>query len=171
MSLGKENEKLEFKKTTAELKEAIICISAILNKHSSGELYFGIRNDGIPVGLTINEKTMRDISQAVSNHLEPKIYPTISEVNIGDKQCIKVVFAGDDAPYFAYGRAYIRVADEVKVMSPSDLEFFILRKNEKKNPWDSVVSNKTLDIIKTGVLKKYLLRANNNFGIKLDWIL
>ena len=80
MKIGMENEKLEFKKTTSELKEAIMSISAILNKHGNGELYFGIRNDGVPVGLNINEKTMRDISQAVSNHIEPKIYPTISEV-------------------------------------------------------------------------------------------
>lgn len=45
MKVGKESEKLEFKKTTAELKEGIISITAILNKHSSGELFFGVRND------------------------------------------------------------------------------------------------------------------------------
>jgi ATP-dependent DNA helicase RecG len=31
--LGKETETLEFKKTTGELKEAMISISSILNKH------------------------------------------------------------------------------------------------------------------------------------------
>ena len=38
MNLGKESETLEFKKTTGELKEAMISISSILNKHGV-ELY------------------------------------------------------------------------------------------------------------------------------------
>ena len=38
-----ENEVIEFKKTTGELKEGIISIVAILNKHQSGKLYFGIK--------------------------------------------------------------------------------------------------------------------------------
>jgi ATP-dependent DNA helicase RecG len=28
-----------------------------------------------------------------------------------DKPCILVEFDGEDSPYFAYGRAYMRVAD------------------------------------------------------------
>jgi ATP-dependent DNA helicase RecG len=133
MKVGKESEKLEFKKTTAELKEGIISITAILNKHGGGELYFGIRNDGAPLGQMVSEKTIRDISQAVSSHIEPKIYPKITEVVISDMQCVHVVFSGDDAPYFSYGRAYIRVADEDKVMSPAELETYILKKNSKRD--------------------------------------
>lgn len=41
-----ENEILELKKSTSELKESIISIAVILNKHRKGELYFGIKNDG-----------------------------------------------------------------------------------------------------------------------------
>jgi len=33
MKVGRENEILEFKRTTGELNEAVISISAILNKH------------------------------------------------------------------------------------------------------------------------------------------
>lgn len=39
----KESEKIELKKSTAELKDAIISIAAILNKHGRGEVYFGVR--------------------------------------------------------------------------------------------------------------------------------
>jgi len=62
MKVGKESEKLEFKKTTAELREGVISMSAILNKHGGGELYFGIMNDGTPSGQMVSDKTMRDIS-------------------------------------------------------------------------------------------------------------
>ena len=160
MKIGNESEKLEFKKTTAELKEGIISISAILNKHGGGELYFGVRNDGTPVGQMISDKTLRDISQAISNHLEPKVYPQIKEVAIDDKQCISVAFSGDGAPYFAYGRAYIRVADEDNLMSPAELEDYILRKNARRDAWDSGVSDKSPDDIDEVFLKEYLERAN-----------
>ena len=43
MNLGKEMETLEFKKTTGEMKEAMISISSILNKHEIGTLYFGVK--------------------------------------------------------------------------------------------------------------------------------
>jgi len=42
----KESETREFKKSTSELKEAVISIAAMLNKHGRGEVYFGIKNDG-----------------------------------------------------------------------------------------------------------------------------
>ena len=70
MRVGKESEKLEFKKSTAELREGVISISAILNKHGGGELYFGVLNNGIPVGQMIGESTLRDVSQAIANHLK-----------------------------------------------------------------------------------------------------
>lgn len=39
MTLGFENETMEFKKSTGELKEAVASICAILNKHGYGELF------------------------------------------------------------------------------------------------------------------------------------
>ena len=161
MKIGNESEKLEFKKTTAELKEGIISVVAILNKHGSGELYFGIRNDGMIIGQTVTDKTLRDISQAVSNHVEPKLFPRIELAYLDDKQCVRVEFAGDAAPYFAYGRAYIRVADEDKVMSPSELEDYILRKNARTDTWDGGASDKSPEDIDEAMLMDYLERATN----------
>ena len=51
-----ENETLEFKRSTSELKEAIISIVAILNKHQNGRLIFGVRNDGIVIGQHIRHR-------------------------------------------------------------------------------------------------------------------
>jgi len=42
----RESETLEFKKTTVQLKEAVISICAMLNKHNVGTVYFGIKDDG-----------------------------------------------------------------------------------------------------------------------------
>ena len=155
MKVGKENEKLEFKKSTSELKEGVISIAAMLNKHGGGELYFGVHNNGMPLGQTIGESTLRDVSQAISNNLEPKLYPNITEAVIENKHCIHVGFIGDNAPYFAYGRAYIRVADEDKQMSPAELEDYIIRKNFEINTWDSQTSDKSIDDVDENVLNEY----------------
>jgi ATP-dependent DNA helicase RecG len=160
MKIGKESENLEFKKTTAELKEGVISMVAILNKHRGGELYFGIHNNGTVLGQTVSDKTLRDISQAVSNHIEPKLFPKIELVYLDDKQCIRVEFSGDETPYFAYGRAYIRVADEDKVMSPAELENYIVRKIERKEPWDDTASDiLPLDIDESALID-FMERAN-----------
>ena len=46
MNLGAESEQVEFKRSTGEHREAMESIASILNKHGSGVLYFGVRNDG-----------------------------------------------------------------------------------------------------------------------------
>jgi len=160
MKIGKESEKLEFKRSTAELREGVISVAAMLNKHGGGELYFGVRNDGFPMGMDISEKTLRDVSQAIANHLEPKIYPKINEVFIDEKSCIHIEFAGEESPYYGYGRAYIRVADEDRVLSPTELESYILKKNTGRGAWDNDVSEKAAGDVGEGVLREYLERAN-----------
>ena len=55
----KESETVEFKKSTAELKEAVISIVAMLNKHGRGEVYFGKNDrDGKVLGMTIGRMTI-----------------------------------------------------------------------------------------------------------------
>lgn len=85
-----ETETVELKRSTSELKEGMIAVVAMLNKHQRAELWFGIRNDGVVVGQQVSEKTVRDISKAIADHIEPKIYPVIEQITVGDKQCLKV---------------------------------------------------------------------------------
>ena len=78
--MGEENEKIEFKTSTAELQSALDSIVAILNKHQKGILYFGVKNDGTPVGQIIGANTLRDVSRAITDHIEPKIFPIVEKV-------------------------------------------------------------------------------------------
>ena len=112
--MGEENEKVEFKTSTAELQSALDSIVAILNKHQKGTLYFGVKNNGTPVGQIIGPNTLRDVSRTITDHIEPKIFPIVEKVILEGKECIKVEFEGIDIPYFANGRAFIRVSDEDK---------------------------------------------------------
>lgn len=68
----KESETTEFKKSTSELKTAVISIAAILNKHGKGELYFGIKDDGTVVGQMVGRNTIKEVTQAIVDNSENK---------------------------------------------------------------------------------------------------
>ncbi|GAB4376255.1 MAG: ATP-binding protein [Calditrichia bacterium] len=155
----KENEQVEFKKSTAELKEAIISICAILNKHGQGELYFGIKNNGDVVGQGVSDKTLRTISQAIASHLEPKIYPTIEKISVEGKELVKISFSGDERPYLAYGRAYIRMADEDRQLSARELRKMILASEIYRSRWDYEWCDLPVDAIHQDTLQTFLKRA------------
>ncbi|MBQ3161201.1 MAG: putative DNA binding domain-containing protein [Oscillospiraceae bacterium] len=121
MNIGVETEQIEFKKSTGELKEGVISIASMLNKHRSGVLYFGVKNDGEVIGQQIGDNTLRDISQAIANFIKPQIIPSISFELIDDKNIIKITVEGNERPYSAYGKYYMRSADEDREISPSVL--------------------------------------------------
>lgn len=113
---GKENEFVEFKESTGELKEGVKSIASMLNKNKRAILYFGISNKGKPVGMQVSDHTLREISQAISFNIEPSIIPTISVLDgpTDSLQIVKVEASGSDIPYSAYGQYLIRSADEDK---------------------------------------------------------
>ena len=169
MIFTSETEILEFKKTTAEMKEAVVSVCAMLNKHGYGDLYFGIRNDGTVVGQTVNEKTLSDISTAIGNHIRPQIYPEINQELIENKNCVHVKFSGENKPYYVYGQARIRVADRDILMSPEQLEEFILEKNYSKHIWEDISSDYKIENIDEGILKKYIKRARGMKRITFEY--
>ncbi len=153
----RETETVELKKSTSELKEAVISIVAMLNKHQQGEVWFGVKNDGTAVGQQVSDKSIRDISKTISEHIEPKIYPVVEQVDVYGKQCIKVQIEGGEHPYYAYGRAYIRVGDEDRQLSAKELENLILTKNRDRLRWDTEVCDKaSIDDIGASKLKSFL---------------
>uniref|UniRef100_A0A831UA86 Winged helix-turn-helix transcriptional regulator n=1 Tax=Geobacter metallireducens TaxID=28232 RepID=A0A831UA86_GEOME len=159
MKSTKESETVEFKKSLAELKAGIVSIAAILNKHCAGELWFGVRNDGKAAGLDASEKSLRDLSQAIAAHIEPRIFPLVTIETLDGATCIKVSFSGREAPYFAYGRAYMRVADEDRQLSAKELENLILAKNRTLLCWDSEVSPATVNDLDEARLRRFVERA------------
>lgn len=121
MNLGIETEVVEFKKSTSELKEGVISISSMLNKHGHCILYFGVKNDGTVVGQEIGDSTLRDISQMIAVGIKSQVIPTITLELINNKNVIKVEVSGFDQPYSAFGRYYIRSADEDRELNPQQL--------------------------------------------------
>ena len=156
----RETETLEYKRSTSELKEAVVSIAAMLNKHGRGEIYFGVRNDGTPVGQDVSEKTLRDVSQAISNNIEPKVYPVVEAVRVGSKDCVGVEFQGTESPYYAYGRVYTRVGDEDRQLSPREIERLILKRSDNRTFWDAQTASSGPDAVNEKELVDFVRRAN-----------
>ena len=159
MRLETETETVEFKSTLAELKQGLISLVAMLNKHGEASLWFGVASNALVKGLTINEKTLRDVSQSIAAHIEPRIYPEITEKKLSNKTCLLVQAQGHQKPYFAFGRAYFRVADEDRQMSARELEVLILRRNREALRWDNEPSNLAIHTLNEKKICQYLNRA------------
>lgn len=155
-----ETETVELKKSLAELKQGLISLAAMLNKHGQAELWFGIAPNGKAVGLEINEKTLRDVSQAITAHMEPAIYPHITQQRIDGKHCLHIKAEGWQQPYLAYGRAYMRVADEDKKLSASELKNLILQNNQDALRWENEPSGLTLEQLNPEKISRFLALAD-----------
>jgi ATP-dependent DNA helicase RecG len=110
MTKFQESETVELKKSTSELKEAVISIVAMLNKHQRGEVWFGVKNDGTVVGQGRFSQTGRAVQKDVIKRLTPTpydfdkqaqvpLYLLLSDVIIKDARwhhndCRRPVFQG-----------------------------------------------------------------------------
>lgn len=158
MNFGKETETLEFKKTTGEMKEAMISISSILNKHGIGTLYFGVKPNGDVCGQDVSESTLRDVSRAIYEYIRPQIYPAIEEVILDGKHLIKVEFNGNSTPYSAAGRYYLRTADEDREVTPVELKSFFVA-NEYREKWEKAPSEASTKQVDKNAVKSFWQNA------------
>lgn len=154
-----ENETTELKTSLAELKQGLISLVAMLNKYSRAELWFGVAPDGRVLGLDAGEKTLRDVSQAIAAHIEPVIYPKIVLQPVEGKHCLKIEAEGWQRPYFAYGRAYIRVADEDKKLSATELTGLILKSNREALRWEDEPCGLSVEELSSEKISRFLERA------------
>lgn len=155
-----ESETLEFKRSTSELKEGVVSVASILNKHRKGELYFGVRNDGTALGQAVSEQTLRDVSRALSERIEPRIYPKVQRIRLSGRDCIRVRFSGQESPYFAFGRAYVRIGDEDRQLSARELERMFLRRNRDHAPWEAEASGRGPSDVHAATLRRMVKKAN-----------
>jgi len=157
---SRENEQLEFKKTTAELKEGVISLASMLNKHEHGVLYFGVKNDGTIFGQQIGKDTTSNISKEIKNYLRPIVSPIITMLDIDNKSVVKVEVHGDDKPYAAYGRYYLRSDDEDLQMTNSQLEDFFINKNIDYSKWENEITEYGEEVIDEELLISYINKGN-----------
>ena len=143
MNLGSESETVEFKKSTGEHKEALQAVSAMLNKHGRGELYFGVKDDGEVIGQEVSDATLRQVTSWISDKIEPAVFPTVERLEAEEGLIyIHVEFSGLNAPYSADGRYFTRVGTSNKTLSAAELGTLIIKRDRAHRPWDSLPSGR-----------------------------
>ena len=168
MNIGMETESVEFKKTTGELREGMISLASMLNKNGKGVLYFGVRNDGEIVGQQIGDRTLREISQGIANAIKPQIIPTIIMELCDNKNVIKVTVEGDEKPNSAYGKYYMRSADEDREISPQQLRSLMLSVSDSIVNIETNNQELTFDQLKTLYTGNDLTLRDNTFKQNLN---
>lgn len=158
INFGHETEELEFKRSTGELHDAMKDVVAILNKHEKGILYFGIAPNGDVKGLQVVESTLRDVSRVIFESVNPQIYPQIQKITIDGCDIIEVKFSGRNKPYSAYGKYYIRVADESRELTSAELKEMMLS-SEYSERWEQFETEYTIKDVDETALKDFYNRA------------
>jgi len=170
MNIGKETEFIEFKKSTSEIKEGIISISSILNKHKNGMLYFGVKDNGDVIGQEIEKDTERKLSRNISDNIKPSIWYEIQTKHADDgRSFIEVTFNGSNSPYSAYGKYYQRFADEDKQISDSKLERLFKARQKDYSEWENTDSSETVLDVDENLLKKVIADGNESGRIKYEY--
>lgn len=168
VNIGKETEQVEYKKSTGELKEGIISIASILNKHGSGDVYFGVKNNGDVIGQEISDTTTRDVSQAIRSNIRPPVYPEIKVETYGGRDVVHVHFEEHQRPYTAYNIPRIRIADEDTVMDQAKYYEMLHARDGSVGEWEIQFSRYHIEDINQEIFDGYLKRAKKVGRITIE---
>lgn len=165
----KESETIELRSSIFQLHEGIISLSAMLNKSNKGVVYFGIRDDGWVIGLDVGKKTLSDVTHEIQNNLKPlpnKVNVECEEIE--DRTVIRVSVDGNDTPYSAYGRYYIRINEADVMMSNNQLQFFFENKEINYSRWENKETEFGVDDVDEDLLIECIRTANDSG--RLDYV-
>jgi ATP-dependent DNA helicase RecG len=155
-----ESETVEFKKSTASLREGIETLCAFAN-HKGGYLFFGIEDNGKIIGQQVSDDTLKNISNAVKLNTEPKLYPQIEKIELKGKNCILVTVEESPLkPHLAYGRSFVRMGTTNQRLDREQYEYMLQQRSNGYGFDYQVEKNATLDDIDPDSVYKFLETAN-----------
>jgi len=166
----KETIRVEFKKSTAELKQALEDICAFANS-GEGVLYFGITDDGKVCGQDISDKTIQKVSTSILSSIEPRVYPNIYEDKIKGKSVLVVeVKNGPDRPYFYKGKAFKRVGTSNAYLSRYEVEKALYERDNPKYRYEKTIVKEYKGVLDRKAINWFLKKAKDdrNLPIKTD---
>ena len=129
---------LEFKRSTAELREGMQTVCAFLNG-CGGMVLFGARSDGMPEGQQVSDKTLREIAQAFER-FEPPVNIDIRRVKVKDDREVLVLSVDGSIasrPCLFEGRPYERLETATCRMPQEKYEKLLLERVHSRSRWEN----------------------------------
>lgn len=155
-----ESDRLEFKRTTGELREAAATVCGFLNEQG-GHVLLGVANNGRILGQQIADGTLQDVGNTL-HRLEPPAQIARTQVTVRDdlEVLILEVPRGDNGPYTYDGRPYQRVGTTTQRMPPVEYERRLLTRLHSQHRWENrVAEGYSLDDLDTDEIRRTLESA------------
>ncbi len=115
-----ESERLEFKKTTGELRSAMTSLCALLNG-SGGKVLFGVTDSGTILGQDVTDATLREVAGELRKIEPPTVFvQTRVPVREGKEALVLETTTALDVPYTYDGRPYKRIGPTTSLMPQSE---------------------------------------------------
>jgi len=133
----KESPTLEFKLSLSEPDRIVETACSFANT-KGGVILIGVSDKGVVRGLDIGRQTVEGLTNKIVDNTDPSLYPEISVENIDNKDIIMInVEPSPNQPHTAFGRPFIRVGKNTKLMKQSEYEQLLLKR--KNISFDSQV--------------------------------
>ena len=164
----KESEKIEFKKSTAELNQALVDLCAFANS-GTGTIYFGISDIGEIIGQKISDDTFKRVSTTILSLIEPRIYPNVYVEKIDGRDILVVeVKNSPEKPYFYKGKAYKRVGTTNVYLARYEIEKYLYERENPAHRFDKSIIKEYKDRIDIKALKWFLKKAKEERNLPID---
>jgi ATP-dependent DNA helicase RecG len=168
---GGETETLEFKKSTASLREAIETICSFANTRG-GQLIFGVDDNGNTIGQQVSDDTLKNVANAIKLNTEPKLYPQIEKIAVKGKTCILVTAEESPLkPHLAYGRGFTRVGTTTQRLSRDQYEYMLQQRYNGYGFDYRVQKDAVLDDIDVDAVYRFLDVANSTRNLNENALL
>jgi len=140
--MNQESDILEFKKSTAQLKNLCYTLCGFLN-HKGGIVLVGVSDTGKIIGQDVTDHTRQEIANELQK-FEPLARIQIEYVNVDDTNKKVIVLTAPSeshsAPYTFDGRAYQR-CDAITVrMSQQEYQRRVIERMEANISWETMVA-------------------------------
>ncbi len=134
-----ESDRLEFKKSTGELKGGMETLCGFLNGQG-GTVLFGVTTRRIS-GQTVSDNTLRDVAAEIAK-LDPPATITQSRVKVSETHDVLVLktTVRSTSPYAYNGRPFRRVGSTTSLMPQQEYERRLLERGHSRQRWENQVA-------------------------------
>lgn len=145
-------------------QEAIETASAFANT-DGGSILIGVSDDRETTGITIGKETLRDMSNRISQAIDPRVILEVESVDVEEKSALLVHIAESSIkPVSVKGICYKRVGNSNRVMSPQEIAQMHLK--SVGQTWDQLsVASVSRDDIDEQKIQWYLTQRETRRNV------
>lgn len=137
-----EGARLEWKRTTGELREAMQTVCAFLNG-AGGMVVIGVRPDGRVDGQQVSDQTLRDIAEAF-DRFEPPCQVPVERLRLRNGRevlVLRVEPSSNSIPFTYEERPWKRVGSTTRKMTQEEYEQLLLERTHSRRRWENQVAD------------------------------